>query len=275
MTFENSWSAVFNPDLATDYFVRHAHRPFAPILTGYDSLNAWWLAELSRLIYRRESDEIGAQPPGPTRGDVLASVGLRETAFFNHGGSQAALVEPAAATAAPFAAIIFRGSDDMQAWFDFNLGLVPVPWEQGGTVHHGFLEALDAIWNPILDALEALRDDTPVIYAGHSLGGAMATLAASRRLPALTYTFGSPRVGDAAFGATVPRKGFFRIVNNRDIVTDVPVGLAHVGELHYITHNGQIRVDPDSAVVFRDRLKRDWSFELKRNLLEVITGPPQ
>ena len=275
MMFENSWTAIFRPGLATDYFDRHAGRPFAPSLTGYDRLTAWWLAELSRLIYRQESDEIGSQAIGPTRGEILERVGLRETAFFNQGGSQGALVEPVTAGTTPFAVVSFRGSDDVEAWFDFNFDLLPVDWEPGGKVHQGFKEALDAIWNPIRDTIEALPDGTPVIYTGHSLGGAVATLAASRRPPALTYTFGSPRPGDAAFGSTVPVDSFFRIVNNRDIVTEVPVGLGHVGELHYITHTGQIRVNPDTEVIFLDRLKRDPSFELKRNLADVITGPAQ
>lgn len=275
MAFQNSWAAIFKPGLATVYFERHARRPFVPCLVGYDSLTAWWLAELSRLIYRQGPDEIGAQASGPLRSEVLETVGLRETAFFNHGGSQAALIEPAADTAVPFAGVIFRGSDDMQAWFDVNFNLALVDWEGGGTVHGGFREALDAIWPPIRGALDELRGDTPVIYAGHSLGGAIATLAASRRRPALTYTFGSPRVGDAVFGATVPGERFVRIVNNRDIVTELPLGLPHVGALHYISHSGQIQVEPDIETVFRDRLKRDPSFEFQRNLFEVATGPPQ
>ena len=275
MMFENSWAAVFRPGLETDYFDRHAQRPFEPSLTGFDSLSAWWLAELSRLIYRRESDEIGSRANGPTRGDILEKVGLRETAFFNQGGSQGALVEPVAAGETSFAVVTFRGSDDMEAWFDFNFDLVPVDWEPGGKVHQGFREALDAIWVPISNAIEALPDGTPVIYTGHSLGGAVATLAASRRPPAVTYTFGSPRAGDAAFGSTVPVDSLFRIVNNRDVITELPIGLGHVGQLHYITHNGQIRVNPDTGAIVLDRLKRDPSFELKRNLVDVITGPPQ
>ena len=59
MDFENSWAAIFQPGPAHRYFDRHAGRPFNPTLNRYDGLNAWWLAELSRLVYRQEADEIG------------------------------------------------------------------------------------------------------------------------------------------------------------------------------------------------------------------------
>jgi hypothetical protein len=73
------------------------------------------------------------------------------------------------------------------------------------------------------------------------------------------YTFGSPRVGDNDFGAGLSGVKNFRVVNNRDIVTTAPPPLPfhHVGELHYITHEGGMLVNPDDDTVARDRLKRD------------------
>ena len=273
MDFENTWAAVFKPGPATHYFDVHAERPFQATAPTYNSLNVWWLAEVSRLSYKQERDEIGDRAGDRTRNQILNEVGLEETAFFNAGGSQAALVGPSSPGAPRFVVVVFRGTDDLQAWFDFNFDLVPARWPNGGKVHQGFKEAFDVIWHQIE---AALLPGVPTLYAGHSLGGALAPLAASRSPPTSTYAFGSPRVGDADFVAAVPSDTIFRVVNNRDIVTEAPpVGLAHAGQLHYITHDGSLLVNPDDATVRADRLHRDPSFDLKLNLIERLTGPPQ
>jgi hypothetical protein len=85
----------------------------------------------------------------------------------------------------------------------------------------------------------------PLFYTGHSLGAALATLAAGRFPPRALYTFGSPRVGDGEFATTLEGVPTFRLVNNRDLVTGVPrkvgrVRLAHVGQLR--------QIEPDSSV---------------------------
>ena len=77
------------------------------------------------------------------------------------------------------------------------------------SVHAGFLAQYNALASQLDAALRALipaaeRATTPVVVTGHSLGGAMATLAAYEVALAGyyvrgVYTFGSPRVGDAAF----------------------------------------------------------------------------
>ena len=78
---------------------------------------------------------------------------------------------------------------------------------------------------------------------GHSLGAALATLAADRyRNVKGLYTYGSPRVGDKDFKKNF-RMNTYRFVNNNDIVTKVPpAGMyRHVGELRHIDGDGVIR----------------------------------
>ena len=79
-------------------------------------------------------------------------------------------------------------------------------------------------FNPVnawwLSELETVK--TPLFYTGHSLGGALATLAASLRPPCAVYTFDAPRMGDAAFPRTLANVQVFNVFNPRDIVTALP-----------------------------------------------------
>jgi pimeloyl-ACP methyl ester carboxylesterase len=94
-------------------------------------------------------------------------------------------------------------------------------------VHRGFHTALDGGWDTIRGELErAAEDGLPLWFAGHSLGGGLAQLAAMRAaeegLPvAGVYAFGSPKVGDPAFAEAYDRRldgRSYRIVNGDDLV---------------------------------------------------------
>jgi len=259
MNFDNSWDAVLNPGKATAYFDVLDQTTFEADATSYSKINAWWLAELCRLIYRQQADEVkGAKPP--TRQQVLDKVGLDEVEFFNEGGTEAALIKTKGSRAVQFAALVFRGTSDLQDWLT-DITVIPESWAGRGLIHEGFGEALKLGWAKITASLDKnVPSDCPLFIAGHSLGAALATLAASLRQPRALYTFGSPRVGDDDFGATLSGVNVFRVANNRDVVPTVPPPLPfhHVGELHYITHKGGMLVNPDDDTVARDRLKRDW-----------------
>jgi pimeloyl-ACP methyl ester carboxylesterase len=96
---------------------------------------------------------------------------------------------------------------------------------------------------------------------GHSLGAALATLAADRlRTVQGLYVFGSPAVGDRAFADTFPVPAF-RIVHHRDIVARVPpfgsrpdkgqADYVHVGGLKYIDGDGRLRDEADGTETLR------------------------
>jgi hypothetical protein len=123
--------------------------------------------------------------------------------------------------------------------------LVPVRPRSTRNVHLGFLASFESIWpalRPRLEAFGARR----FWFTGHSLGGAMATLAADRFGRGTLVTFGSPRVGDTRFAATF-RRPAHRIVNNSDIVAWVPPpwlgGYRHVGRTGLITAKGEFLRD--------------------------------
>jgi predicted lipase len=137
--------------------------------------------------------------------------------------------------------LVFRGTEQYPRDFVMDIALPLVPFGTGpGTVHSGFLEALKSVWGPISEAMSRL--DVPLFYTGHSLGAALATLAAACRPPIALYTFGSPLVGDSAFARTLSKVPVFRIVNGTDAVTVVPpgdLGFCHVGEVHRLSGHSQ------------------------------------
>lgn len=228
MDFDNSWAAVFEPGAATEFFSPPPPRPLTPA-RQYGVANAWWLAELSRLVYR------GAAARGErTRDEHLAAVGLAERRFFDRRGTQCALVEPRGERPPSIALLVFRGTDGPLDWRT-NLTLWPTGWEGGGRVHAGFKSALDDVWPELEEALDRLA--APLFYAGHSLGGALAVLAAARRPPLAVYTFGAPRIGDEAFVESLAGEPIYRLVNRRDVVPRSPPRL---GSLRY-RHAGETR----------------------------------
>jgi hypothetical protein len=218
IAYDASLAALADPGAAGDFFRRHRPRSAAA-----------WCAEFARLAY---GDFATVLAP------CLADIGFELVAApFDRQGTQGFL-----AAGPDFAVLVFRGSDDLAAWAT-NLDALPAPWRGGGNTHRGFAEALDAVWPEVEAALA--RTAGPLLFTGHSLGAALATLAASLRPEAVLYTFGSPRVGDAGFEAATRRRPGFaaRYVNHRDIVCRVPsarLGYRHIGEAHVIDRAGRV-----------------------------------
>lgn len=98
--------------------------------------------------------------------------------------------------------------------------------------HQGFVRAIGDIWEPFLEAIEAQwkKSERPIWLTGHSLGGALALLAAwllRRKFIAVhqVYTFGAPMIGNnevvKAFAREFPDK-IFRYVNRPDPIPKLP-----------------------------------------------------
>jgi hypothetical protein len=261
MRVDNSLQALFNPGEADNFFQIEGLQAFNPAADGdYDPNNALWLSEFSRLIYRQEKDEIPARPPDfRTRSSFLAERGWREDFFFNKGDgltvcTQASLLSNSQLKSA---VLVFRGTlglTDMVTDILFK----PEDWEGDGKVHSGFRNALQVVWKPISEALAEVQ--FPVFFTGHSLGAALATLAASRCFhdnapvrPAALYTFGSPRVGDAVFADSLKVLSHWRIVDETDIVPEVPPELnippfKHTGTLHHVLESNASSTSPFESI---------------------------
>jgi len=232
MRSPTSWNDLLRPGQATDFFARREMPPFEPAARGYSPANALWLAELSRLVYRQDLEEV-ADPSTPTRRQFLAKGRLSQKAFFlsPETDTQAMLVEREVDPR--FAVLVFRGTEQKLKDFitDLRFGVDTLAGNDYA-IHEGFRQALESVWPQIESTIDGLAP--PLFYCGHSLGAALATLAAEKRKPRALYTFGSPRVGNGTFAATLDGLPVYRVVNDRDLVTTVPpeaFGFEHVGVL--------------------------------------------
>ncbi|MDH4199296.1 MAG: hypothetical protein OEV66_02860 [Spirochaetia bacterium] len=252
---KTTWQDLLNPGAAGDFFTRRNIPAFNPATGEYSRANALWLAELSRLVYRPDIEEM-ASPPQPVRKLYLEKAQLRQRRFFysKETSTQAFLVEPL--DSPKFGALVFRGTEQNPKDFisDIKLNLTPIS-ASDKAVHEGFAEALDSVWAEINRELSLVN--YPVFYTGHSLGAALATLAASRRAPKAVYTFGSPLVGNSAFVASIAHIPVHRVVDDQDAVTWVPpeiLGYRHAGKL-------QLLSDPDKISLLDPRTwYKIWPF---------------
>lgn len=138
--------------------------------------------------------------------------------------------------------VALRGSQSLRDWvtdFEFqrrNAG-------GGEKLHYGFASAWTNLRPALLDALapdfrDASPSSTPLLITGHSLGGALAMLAAEGLFKegfpiGAVYTFGAPRVGNAVWAAgydLLLRVRTWRVVDELDVVPRVPLlGYRHAG----------------------------------------------
>lgn len=126
------------------------------------------------------------------------------------------------------------------------------------TVHSGFLKAWQSARDEVIPQLKALQEQYPsypVHFVGHSLGGAVACLAALEAKVSLGWdktivtTFGEPRLGNAdfvryvdeVFGLTgesgLEARAYRRVTHTSD-----PVPLLPPGEWGYKSHGGEVFV---------------------------------
>jgi len=154
----------------------------------------------------------------------LSFLGMTLIKTFDSNGTQAILVENE-----NLVALAFRGTEatsvkDIKA----DTNATSTRCESGGKIHSGFKEAYEEVSFEIqtyLDTMGEIRK--PLFITGHSLGGALATIAAKRlEYPggiAACYTFGSPRVGNQEWVSNI-KTPLYRLVNAADCVTMMPPG---------------------------------------------------
>lgn len=170
-----------------------------------------------------------------------------------------------------FMVLAFRGTQEINDWnTNLNTELRKFTIRKKGKttfssykgkVHKGFFLGWADIEKPVLERLEFWRNHNngrplpPLLITGHSLGGALATMATASLLEngfkvAGLYTFGQPRVGDRTFIQQLedhPLLKVYRFVNNNDVVPHVPPPFSlrnptrlysHLGAVQYFNSKG-------------------------------------
>ena len=253
---------VLPPNLNHTYFAEASQHPFRFRSQSFQLVNAWWLAEAALLAYAEKEFAI----PQYTK----AGLTVEGSQPFSIGGSTQCYV----AHNQDVVIVAFRGTQVLKPvgsklpgeiwrqvikdlWTDGKFRLIVSG--QGGSVHEGFKKALDEVWEPLkayLDGLKEEKRDRTFWFTGHSLGAALATLAADRYGDVQgLYTFGSPLVGDEGFARDFDVSGY-RFVNNNDVVARIPLWgsnalnlmkwgrYEHVGLLKYIDETGKLFDNP-------------------------------
>lgn len=239
------------------HFEDALHHPFDHAAIGFSRVNAWWLADAALLAYWDEA---------PARA-IWRGAGL-ELTFLSVDGVQCHVASNDAVVI-----VAFRGTEPR--WDDLSdiVRVRPIRYGLGGRVHDGFFGAYETIRRPLQKALGDLDAGHRSIWlTGHSLGGALATLAmddvpAARGL----YTMGAPPVGSRRFAIGFNRRHrgrCFRYVNDRDIVAGLPRLLllllgryTHVRERKFIDRQGRISG--------RSRPVDEWFAALKRHRVRM------
>ncbi len=232
--------------------------------TRYSPQNAYWLAQASQLAYKAIADDkstideskiFEALNSWDSSGNLFTKIKT-----FNKNSTQSFVAQ-----SENFIIASFRGTNEWQDWLD-NLNLPAIPHNLG-RVHRGFQNALEDVWDEMLATIDQFKDNHQTLWlTGHSLGGALATLAAAERIDEDQpwnglYTFGQPRCVDRTMARNInveARGRIFRFQNNNDIVTRIPqrlMGYSHTGTFVYIDKNKEIHTDIHWWNQFLDRFE--------------------
>lgn len=154
----------------------------------------------------------------------------------------------------------YRISDGfLDAWVELS----PRVFETTGTIQH-------------IQTYEHGRPK-PWVFTGHSLGAALATVAAAAFKPAHCITFGGPRVGNKAFAdIATDACEFHRWVNKGDWCPRLPppwLGHRHSGDLYFIDRKGELRINPSKGYLVSEVLAdavRRWKRHGVENYVDNI-----
>jgi hypothetical protein len=195
-------------------------------------------------------------------GECAAANGLEVVALAVHENHFAVVLKKDSSLC-----LAFRGTSQLRDWIT-NLNLFPTkcPW---GWTHRGFASATECVWPPVQELLASPgHAESPLFMTGHSLGGAMATVAALKTVHNLgrtvegLVTFGQPPLlGRSWNGKTAQAKvaHYQRYINSIDIVVTAPCFpyWGH-GQAHYIDADGNIRTGFHLARFLMDAAKHGW-----------------
>jgi hypothetical protein len=212
----------FNPMIKSKkYFIEHINK----IVKTENNKLLYSLIE--KLDYDHEAERVKLE-------DDCRLLNFKLVKTFDTNGTQAILIEND-----DYICLGFRGTEPTSMKdIKTDMRANTVPCESGGMVHKGFNDAFAEI---VIEIQETLNGENlkskPLFITGHSLGGALATIAIKHLKHkggiASCYTFGSPRVGDEKWMENI-KTPVYRLVNAADPVTMLPPGDNAIDILSFI-----------------------------------------
>lgn len=150
----------------------------------------------------------------------------------------------------------FRGSRSIRNYItDIDFPLVPTDICSGCTADQGFYNSWLEARTGVLAALKTTAAANPtykVVVVGHSLGGAIATIAAAEIRNSGTssdlYTYGQPRIGGPTISNYITNQnqgGNFRVTHYDDPVPRLPpliFDFVHISPEYYISTGDEVAV---------------------------------
>lgn len=128
---------------------------------------------------------------------------------------------------------VFRGTNEKQDVIqDLDILRIKIPnISKKCLVHKGFLDSFMCLEETLSKIIEEDENINILEFKGHSLGGAVATIAALyykdlyKTKKVICHTFGSPRVGSKGFVKYFNKiiDESIRVVNERDLVPTIPM----------------------------------------------------
>ncbi len=245
---------------------------FNPNATQYNGENALFLADCAKLAYHNK-DKI--------KQAMLEQLNFTHFHFFSGKSTQAFI-----AGNDKFIIVAFRGTEGKVQDVLADAKLKPEAGPIGkngpiGKLHRGFHDGLHEVWDDTSTDMnmrqfikQILDNKQSIWFCGHSLGAALATIAAAEYIfegndtdgneDAVKgiYTIGQPRVGNDEFAEAFDEilgEKCFRFVNNNDVVTRIPppgiiLDYTHVGQELYLDRKGKLQDSIPWWKKFWDRL---------------------
>ncbi|PWB72379.1 MAG: hypothetical protein C3F07_12030 [Anaerolineales bacterium] len=229
---------------ARDYF-KDKNRLLSPPIfrAAYSDRMAWILASMSQIAYDMFEEK------GQAKKLLVAKLKGGGFKLLNTFDSKETDTQAFLASNGEFLVLAFRGTEVKKTQdVKTDIRAVKVSTIEG-RVHTGFNTGYESVAESIAKSLVRLKD-LPIYITGHSLGGALATVATQnlgrdtrfKDRIAACYTFGSPRVGNDQYDKSL-KSPVYRVVNTTDVVTVVPLnlmGYTHIGDVRFLERNPDV-----------------------------------